>query len=49
MSEYFPETKSSERGMKVELDLSGYETKADFENAAGLDTSKFAGKVYLAN
>ena len=49
MSEYFPETKSSGRGMKVELDLSNYVTKADLENTVGLDTSKFAGKVYLAN
>ena len=27
--------------MKVELDLSNYVTKADLENATGVDTSKF--------
>ena len=35
--------------MKVELDLSNYETKADFENETGVDTSKFAKKVDLLN
>ena len=35
--------------MKVELDLSNYAIKADLENAAGIDTSKFAKKVDLAN
>ena len=35
--------------MKVELDLSNYATKADLKNAAGVDTSKFAKKVDLAN
>ena len=35
--------------MKVELDLSNYAIKADLENAAGVDTSKFAKKVDLAN
>ena len=34
--------------MKVELDLSNYVTKSDFENAAGVHTSKFAKKVDLA-
>ena len=29
MSEYFPEPKSSEGRMKVELDLSNYVTKTD--------------------
>ena len=49
MSEYFPEPKSFGRRMKVELDLSNYATKADLKNATGVDTSKFAKKVDLAN
>ena len=35
--------------MKVELDLSNYAIKADFKNATGVDTSKLAEKVDLAN
>ena len=35
--------------MKVELDLSNYATKADLKNSTGVDTSKFAEKVDLAN
>ena len=35
--------------MKVELDLSNYVTKSDFENAEGVHTSKFAKKVDLAH
>ena len=49
MSEYFPEPKSSGGKVKVELDLSNYATKADLKNATGVDTSKFAEKVNLAN
>ena len=49
MSEYFPEPKSSGGRVKVELDLSNYATKADLKNTAGVDTSKFAKKVDLAN
>ena len=49
MSEYFPEPKSSGGKVKVELDLSNYATKADLKNATGVDTSKFAKKVDLAN
>ena len=37
ISEYFPETKSLGRRVKVELDLSNYATKADFKNATGVD------------
>ena len=48
MSGYFPEPKSSRR-VKVELDLSNYATKSDLKNATGVDTSKFAKKVDLAN
>ena len=35
--------------MKVELDLPNYATKVDLKNATGVDTSKFAKKVDLAN
>ena len=35
--------------MKVELDLHNYATKADLKNATGVDASKFAKKVDLAN
>ena len=49
MSEYFPEPKSVGGGVKVELDLSNYATKANFKNATGVDASKFAKKVDLAN
>ena len=45
MSEYFPERKSSEGKVEVELDLSNYELKI----ATGADTSKFAEKVDLAH
>ena len=34
--------------MKVEWDLSNYETKTDLKNATGIDTSSFSKKVYLA-
>ena len=34
--------------LKVELDLSNYATKADLKNAAGVDTSFFAKRTYLA-
>ena len=47
MSEYFPEPKSLEGKVKVDLDLSNYATKADFKNATGVDT--FAKKIDLAN
>ena len=49
MSEYCPEPKSSGERVKIELDLSNYATKADFKNATGIDTLKFAKKVDLAN
>ena len=49
MSDNFPEPKSSGRRVKVELDLSNYTTKSDLKNAAGVDTSKFAKKIHLAN
>ena len=42
MSENFLELKYLGGRVKVELDQSNYATKADFKNAAGVDTSKFA-------
>ena len=44
MSEYFPDPKSSGEKVKIELDLSNYAAKADWKNATGVDTSKFAKK-----
>ena len=49
MSKYFPELKSSGGRVKVELDLSNYEIKADLKNATGVDTSKIAKNVDLAS
>ena len=49
MSEYFPEPKSSEVRVKVELDLSNYATKRVLKNTTGVDTSSFTKKVDLAN
>ena len=49
MSEYFSEPKSSGVRVKVELDLSNYGTKNDFENETGVDTSSLAKKVDSAN
>ena len=49
MSEYFPEPTSSGGRVKLELYVSNYATKTDLRNAAGVDTSKCAKKVDLAN
>ena len=49
MSEYFPEPKSLERRVKVELDSSNYAAKTDLKNVTGVDMSKFAKKVDSAN
>ena len=49
MSEYFPELKSLEGRVKVELDLSNYATRTDLKNATGVDTSSFAKQIDLAN
>ena len=35
--------------MKVKLDLSGCETKADLKNATRVDTSTFAKEIDLAS
>ena len=49
MSEYFPEPTILGERVKVELDLSNHSKKANSKNATGVDTSKFAKKVDLAN
>ena len=49
MSEHFPEPKSLERRVKVELDSSNYATKTDLKNGTGVDMSKFAKKVDSTN
>ena len=49
MSENFPEIKSLEGKVKVELDLSNYATKTDLKKESGVDTSKFSKKLDLAN
>ena len=48
MSEYFPEPKSLGR-VKVEMNLSNYDTKTSLKNATGTDTSSLAKKVDLAS
>ena len=35
--------------MKIKLDLSHYATKTDLNNATGVNTTKFAKRVDLAN
>ena len=42
MSQCFPNLKSLEANVKVELDLPNYATKADLKNATGVDTSCLA-------
>ena len=49
MSECFPGPKSLGGRIKFKLDLSNYATKANLKNAPGVDTSKFAKKIDLAN
>ena len=49
MSQYYPEPKSSEGRVKVELDLGNYAAKAGLKNATGVDTSNFAKSVDLAS
>ena len=49
MSEYFPEPRSLERRVKVELDSSNYAAKTDLKNVTDVDMSKFAKKVDSAN
>ena len=49
MSEYFPKLKSLRGRVKIELDMSNCPTKANLKNEIGIDKSKFAKKVDLAN
>ena len=50
MSQYFPKPYGPFGGdINVKMNLSNYATKADLNNAAGADTSKFAKKVDLAS
>ena len=48
MSQCFPPYKSSERNIKVKLDLSSYATKTDLKNVTHVDVSSFASKTNLA-
>ena len=50
MSEYFPKPyEPFGAGIKVEVDLSNYATKADIKNITHIDTSNFSLKTNLAN
>ena len=49
MSQYFPPYRSSERNIKVELDLNSYATKTDLKNVAHVGASSFALKTNLAS
>ena len=44
MSQYFPPHKSSERNIKLELDLSSYATKTDLKSFTHVNDSNFALK-----
>ena len=48
MSTYYPLYKSSSNNIKVELDLTNYETKTDLNNITHVDPSSFASKTNLA-
>ena len=49
MSQYFPQYRSSERNIKVELDLSSYATKTDLKKVTHVDVSSFTLKTNLAS
>ena len=49
MCRYFPPYRSSGRNIKVELDLSSYETKTDIKNLTHVVVSNFSSKTNLAN
>ena len=49
MSQYFPPYRSSERNIKLELDLSSYATKTDLKNVTHADVSSFALKTNLSS
>ena len=45
---YYPQYKSFSNNVKVELDLTNYETKTDLKNITHVDVSSFASKTNLA-
>ena len=48
MSGYFPKPKPLGGIVKIELDLYNFATKADTQNATGIDTSEFDKRlIYL--
>ena len=49
MSHFLEPYTCSKIKIKIELDLSNYGTNSDLKQANGVDTSKFAKKVYLAS
>ena len=48
MSTYYPPYKISSQNIKVELDLSNYETKKDINDITHVDVSGFPSKTNLA-
>ena len=48
MSAYYLPYKSSNRNIKVELDLANYATKDDVKNITHVDVSSFASKTNLS-
>ena len=49
MSQYFLPYRSSEKNIKVELNLSSYATKTDLKNISHVDVSSFTSKTNLAS
>ena len=49
MASFYGSSESSERYIKVELDLSSYATKTDLKNVTHVDVSSFASKTNLAS
>ena len=49
MSQYFPLYKSSERNIKMELDLSSYATKTDLKDITHVNVSSCASKTNPAS
>ena len=48
MSQYYPPYRSSNKNIKVELDLANYATKDDVKNITHVDVSSYATKTNLA-
>ena len=48
MTTYYPPYKSSNKNIKVELDLTNYATKSDLKNITHTDVSSFASKTNLS-